>query len=78
MKIKLYTTHCPKCRVLEEKLSKTKLEWEVCEDMDELRRTYPEIDSVPRLLVERDGNSILMDFAGAAAFLNAVLKNKNC
>lgn len=80
MKITLYTTHCPKCKVIEEKLSKTSLVWKISEDVDELRRLYPEVDSVPRMLVEREdkGESVLMDFAGAAAFLNAVLKNKNC
>ena len=28
----LYTTHCPKCKVLEKKLEKANIQYEVCED----------------------------------------------
>lgn len=28
----LYTTHCPKCRVLEKKLEKANIQYKICED----------------------------------------------
>ena len=28
----LYTTHCPKCRVLEKKLEKANIQYKTCED----------------------------------------------
>ena len=34
--ITLYTTHCPQCTVLEKKLSKLDLEYDVCEDPQEM------------------------------------------
>ena len=32
--IKVYSTHCPQCKVLEMKLTKAGLEYEVCDDVD--------------------------------------------
>lgn len=32
--ITLYSTHCPQCRALEMKLSKAKIEYEVCDDVE--------------------------------------------
>lgn len=34
--LKLYTTHCPKCNVLYKKLESSGIEFETCEDMEEL------------------------------------------
>lgn len=34
MEVTLYTTHCPKCRVLEAKLKQKDVEFEVVEDQD--------------------------------------------
>lgn len=34
MKVILYTTHCPKCKVLEQKLKQKGIEFEVVEDQD--------------------------------------------
>ena len=36
MNIVLYTTHCPKCKVLEQKLKDKKVEYCICEDIDEM------------------------------------------
>lgn len=71
MKITLYTTHCPKCKVLEEKLKNSDLEYSICEDMDALRKKYPEIDAVPQLeVVMPDETTELMGFAKANSFIN--------
>lgn len=32
--ITLYTTHCPKCQVLEKKLMQAQITFDVCEDID--------------------------------------------
>ena len=32
--ITLYTTHCPKCIVLEKKLQNKNIEYQLCEDID--------------------------------------------
>lgn len=78
MRLKLFTTHCPKCKVIEGKIEKAGLPVEICEDMDELRRVDPGAETVPRLLAQNEGEKpVMMDFAAAAAFLNAILKNKN-
>ena len=34
MKIILYTTHCPQCKILENKLQSKNISYEVCEDLD--------------------------------------------
>lgn len=36
MSITLYTTHCPKCEVLYKKLETAGLQFDVCEDVEEL------------------------------------------
>lgn len=32
--ITLYTTHCPRCKVLESKLNKKNIEYYICEDVN--------------------------------------------
>lgn len=32
--ITLYTTHCPKCIILEKKLNEKNIEFEICDDID--------------------------------------------
>lgn len=36
MSIMLYTTHCPKCKVLAKKLDKKKVKYEVCDNMKDI------------------------------------------
>lgn len=38
MNITLYTTHCPQCNILEKKLKNAGLEYNVCEDPEEMIR----------------------------------------
>ena len=37
MKIKLYTTHCPQCKALETKLEKKAIEFESCDNIEEMK-----------------------------------------
>lgn len=68
--IKLYTTHCPKCKVLEKKLALKNLEYEQVEDMDEIMKAAERagINSTPLLELE-DGK--ILDFMEANKLLNS-------
>lgn len=71
MKITLYTTHCPKCKVIEEKIKNSDLEYTVCEDMDKFMAKYPGIDTMPQLEVTMpNGTTELLGFAKANSFVN--------
>ena len=35
--IKLYSTHCPQCNTLEIKLDRAGLEYEICDDVNEMK-----------------------------------------
>lgn len=63
-KFVLYTTHCPKCRVLEKKLSDKSVKFEICQDVQVMKNL--QISSVPMLSV----NGELMDFYNAVKFVN--------
>ena len=62
--IVLYTTHCPKCRVLETKLKSKNIQY--TEVTDETVIQEKNIEFLPML--EADGK--LMDFATANNFIN--------
>jgi hypothetical protein len=71
MKITLYTTHCPKCKVIEEKIKNSDLEYTVCEDMDKFMKKYPGVDTMPQLEVTMpNGTTELLGFAKANSFVN--------
>ena len=64
MKIVLYSTHCPKCEVLEKKLKTKNIEYEEVNDVDiMLNKGYT---NVPVLVI--DGKS--MDFKTANDWIN--------
>lgn len=63
-KIVLYTTHCPKCRILEKKLNDKGVKFESCQDVQVMKSL--QISSVPMLSV----NNQLMDFYNAVKFTN--------
>ena len=65
-KLILYTTHCPKCRVLEEKLKAKQIEFESVDDPDALLKKG--ILSVPML--EVDGT--LKSFMEANKYINSL------
>ena len=50
MKVKLYTTHCPKCKILEERLNEKKVKYEVIDNIEELQKMN--FKSVPNLEID--------------------------
>ena len=62
--VKLYSTHCPKCRVLETKLKQKNIEYEECDDIEEMLKLG--IQAVPQL--EVDGK--LLSFGEAVKWVN--------
>lgn len=36
MSVVLYTTHCPKCTVLQKKLDQSNISYEVCDNIDDM------------------------------------------
>ncbi len=66
MKIILYTTHCPKCRVVESKLKQKNVKYEECADIKIMQDKG--LTFAPAL--EVDGN--LYDFAEAVKFINTL------
>ncbi|MBR4316671.1 MAG: hypothetical protein IKP65_06900 [Alphaproteobacteria bacterium] len=63
----LYTTHCPKCRILEKKLQDKKIEFTSVEDVNEIMKTG--YKSVP-LLQSPDGK--IMDYYEAVKLVNSI------
>lgn len=70
MNIILYTTGCPRCKVLEKKLEMKGLAYDTIEDINIM--TALGISSVPMMQV--DGSEI-MDFAQANKWINGVEAN---
>lgn len=64
MKLVLYTTFCPKCKVLEKKLAEKNLVYEAVTDVDVMSEKG--FQAVPML--EVDGK--VMDFSKAAEWVN--------
>ena len=68
--MKLYTTHCPKCKVLETKLKKKNIPYEEIEDIDIIQKKG--FDNLP--ILELD-NGDLLDFVTANKFVNSLEAN---
>ena len=66
MELILYTTHCPKCSVLEKKLSKKNLEYAENTSIEEMQALG--ISTVPVLSV----NGELLPFEKANQWINSV------
>lgn len=64
MKIILYTNNCPKCEILQKKLTEKKIEYDIFSDVEEMLNKG--IDTVP--LLEVDGN--IMSFKQAVNWIN--------
>ena len=62
--VKLYSTHCPRCKVLETKLKQKNIEYEECNDVDEMLRKG--LISAPYLEVDNE----LLDFGKAVKWVN--------
>ena len=64
MSVTLYTTHCPKCKVLESKLNSKNIAYDEVTDVEEMTRLG--FQAVPMLKVD----DTVMDFMGANQWLN--------
>lgn len=65
-KIMLYTTGCPKCRILEQKLKEKNVNYEICDDIEKMRKIG--IMSVPVLMVGEEK----MPFYDAVKYVNGL------
>ena len=64
MRIVLYSTNCPRCKVLKMKMDQKNVEYTVCTDVDEMRKLG--LLSAPYLGVDDK----LYDFTQALQFVN--------
>lgn len=64
MKITLYTTHCPRCKIIEKKLNDFDIEYQEVTDTDEMLKMG--MTTVPMLKVEDN----LMNFHDALVWIN--------
>lgn len=60
----MYSTHCPKCLILEKKLNKAGIDYKVCEDKQIM--TEKGFDLMPVL----DVNGQVMNFSEAVKWIN--------
>ena len=63
--ITLYSTNCPKCKVLETKLNKKNIEFQTCTDMDTM--VSQGIKAAPALQLD---NGNILNFADAVKWVN--------
>ena len=63
--MKLYTTHCPKCKVLETKLNQKNIKYEEIDDINIMQEKG--FDTLP--ILELDNNDLL-DFVRANKYIN--------
>lgn len=69
----LYTTHCPKCMVLEAKLKEKNIDYYICEDLDMMEQKG--FMSVPMLQINTD----IMNFGQAVQWLKEYKEQEgNC
>lgn len=68
MKITLYTIHCPSCKVLQMKLDKKQIQYEVVEDAEEVIKKGIESNIKSAPLLDVDGT--VMNFSDALKWLN--------
>lgn len=62
----LYTTHCPKCKVLEKKLNEGGYEYIMCDNFDPEVLLNIGYDSVPVLMID----DTPYDFSAAVSLIN--------
>lgn len=65
--IKLYSTNCPKCKVLEVKLKNKNIEYDVCTDVDEMLAQG--IKGAPALQLE---DNTILNFSDAVRWVNEI------
>jgi len=70
MNVILYTTHCPKCRILESKLKQKNIPYKTIEDVEIIKQKG--FITVPMLEVE----NTIMDFTTANKWINEYRKDE--
>ena len=65
MNITLYSTNCPKCKLLEKELNSAKIEYNVVTDTNEMQALG--LRSAPALKIDEE----LMDFGAAVRWVNS-------
>ena len=60
MTVKMYTTHCPKCDVMERKLNEANIQFEAIDDMAKVLEVATSLGFTMAPLLEVDGR--VMDF----------------
>ena len=70
MKIILYSTDCPRCKVLEKKLGQKKIDFEVNKNLDDVLKIASENNLSSAPLLEVDGQ--VMGFEQANQFINSL------
>ena len=66
MKVILYSTNCPRCKVLKTKLEQKKIQYEECTDIEEMLKLN--IKMAPMLQVDDS----LFDFTCAIKWINSM------
>ena len=66
MKVILYSTNCPRCKVLKTKLEQKKIQYEECTDIEEMLKLN--IKMAPMLQVDQS----LLDFSSAVKWINSM------
>lgn len=62
--IVLYTTGCPKCRILEKKLNDKNINFDVCDDVEKMKELG--ISSIPMLKI----HGKIMNYYDAVKYVN--------
>lgn len=66
--IKLYTTHCPKCKVIEKKLAQKNIQYIEVTDVDEMQRlgfkSVPILEVDGKIMNMTDANRWIMNYIG--------------
>ena len=65
--IKLYTTHCPQCKILESKLEKKNIKYEAHDDIEEMKQMG--FKGAP-VIQQEDGT--ILNFAAAVKWVNSL------
>lgn len=67
-KIILYSTHCPKCGVLEKKLQRAELDYEICSDAEKMKERG--LTEIP--MIEIEGQ--LYRFSDACSWISSYVR----
>ena len=68
--ITLYTTHCPRCRIIEMKLAQKKIDFTMVDDEDKVIAAGKERGILSAPILEADGK--FYNFNDAVKFINEV------